>query len=57
VVPCLTVSSTDSAASVTAVRTSAKRGFCLVGFTRFVRMTTNTSFAGSIQIDVPVKPV
>src|SRR5690242_3990510 len=29
----------------------------LVGFTRLVRTTTKRSFSGSIQIEVPVKPV
>ena len=38
-----------------------RRGTCfslsLVGFTRLVNSTTNKSSSGSIQIEVPVKPV
>src|SRR5689334_19125979 len=50
-----------STACCTASATSRRSCTCRVllrdGFTRLVRTTTNRSFSGSIQIEVPVKPV
>ena len=51
-------SNTDSCtASATARRNGPIFWLSRVGFTRFVSSTTSSSFSGSAQIEVPVKPV